>query len=214
MTEPTLNRRDFLKLMAALPLVRLSWQPRPIHRAPKAAADDDRDQPNLLILLFDAFSAQHASLYGYPRHTTPQIERFAERATVYHAHYTGGSFTNPGTASLLTGTHPWDHRSMQLYSPMLASQVKKNFYHALGDTYYGVGYSHNMIATTLLYQCMADLDDFMKTRELCLMDGQLADKLFFNDYDIAVWRERGFRGGGALSAYATSIFYYLFHKDQ
>jgi arylsulfatase A-like enzyme len=207
-----LTRRDFLKLMATLPLVRRSWQPRPITSPPHAAANEE--QPNLLVLLFDAFSAKHASLYGYPRQTTPQMERFAQHATVYHAHYTGGSFTNPGTASLLTGTYPWTHRSMHLYSPMLAPQAKKNVYHALGDDYYSVSYSHNLIATNLLYQCLPDMDDLKMPRELCLVDGQWSDKLFSNDFDIAVWRERNFRGGGALSTYATSIFYYLFHKEQ
>ena len=115
-----MHRRDFLKLMATLPLVRISWRQRDPASILNADAEaTDADRPNILVLLFDTLSARHTSLDGYPRHTTPHLERFAERATVYHAHHASGNFTNPGTASLLTGAYPWKHRSMQLYSPII-----------------------------------------------------------------------------------------------
>ena len=96
---PDFNRRDFLKLAGMLPLG-------------LAAPQLDRslglqsDKKNVIIIVFDAFSAYNISLYGYGRETTPNITRLAERATVYHNHYAGSNFTTPGTASLLTGTYP------------------------------------------------------------------------------------------------------------
>jgi len=63
--------------------------------------------PNVLVIVFDTLSAAHTSVDGYPRRTTPHLERFAERATVYHRHHSAGNFANPGTASLLTGAYPW-----------------------------------------------------------------------------------------------------------
>ena len=65
---------------------------------------------NIIIIVFDAFSAYHISLYGYQRETAPNISRLAERAIVYHNHYAGGNYTTPGTASLLTGAQPWPSR--------------------------------------------------------------------------------------------------------
>lgn len=212
-----MHRRDFLKLMATLPLVRISWRRRALGPFPNAEAQTeaaDAHQPNILILLFDTFSAKHASLYGYPRHTTPHLERFAERATVYHAHQAAGNYTNPGTGSLLTGTYPWKHRSLQLYSPIIPPYVDKNLFRALGDPYHSVTYTHNLVAGTMIYQFLDDLDNFKKTKELCLYDGQLADQFFFNDYDLATWRERIFRGAADLSTYPSSIFYLLLNKEH
>lgn len=57
------------------------------------------------------------SLYGYPRQTTPNIEKAVdEGATVFHRHYAGGSWTPSGTASLMTGTYPWTHRALHAFS--------------------------------------------------------------------------------------------------
>ena len=71
-------------------------------------------QKNVIVLVFDAWSAHDVPLYGYQRDTVPNVVRFAENATVYHNHYTAGTFTVPGTASLLTGLLPWSHRAFQL----------------------------------------------------------------------------------------------------
>ena len=66
----------------------------------------DSNHPNVLIVVFDAWSALNCSLYGYPRDTTPNIKRLAEKGTVYHNHYAAGTWTIPGTSSLLTGALP------------------------------------------------------------------------------------------------------------
>lgn len=201
-----ITRRELLKSLALLPLLA-------VERHPFAAAPAGQPQaaaPNVLILLFDSFSAYHASFYGYPRQTTPHLARFAERATVYHAHYAAGNFTNPGTASLLTGTYPWTHRSLQLFSPMLKSVAPHNLFAAFAEkAYHRITYTHNLVALTLLYQCGADVDTFKMPRDLCLLDDQWADKLFSNDYDLALWRERLFRGGEGLPTMPTSLFYFF-----
>ncbi len=49
-------------------------------RARPAAAPGS---PNVLLLLLDTVRAADLSLYGYPRRTTPELERFAERGTVF-----------------------------------------------------------------------------------------------------------------------------------
>src|SRR5512142_1327858 len=105
---PKFSRRDFLKLgslvSGAFAVSRLASHV-PLQQAASA-------RPNILIIVFDAMSAKNLSLYGYRRKTTPNLERFARRATVFNQHYSPGNFTTPGTASLLTGLYPWTHRAI------------------------------------------------------------------------------------------------------
>jgi arylsulfatase A-like enzyme len=201
MSKP-LHRRDVLKLLALLPLAELARALPAAPRAPRPQAQ----RPNVLILVFDALSAHNVSFLGYPRDTTPHLARFADQATVYHAHYAAGNFTNPGTASLLTGTYPWTHRALQLYAPVLRRLQDRNLFGAFAPGgYHRVAYSHNMVATTLIHGFRDAIDDFMKTRELCLLDDQLSDRLFFNDYDVAFWRERLFWSTQNLPIARTSL---------
>ncbi|UCG22784.1 MAG: sulfatase-like hydrolase/transferase, partial [Chloroflexota bacterium] len=91
------SRRDFLKLLPLLPLMKVSWphilpEERQLQQSPSG--------PNILVLVFDTLSASHMSLFGYDRQTTPNLARFAERATVFHRHQAAGNFTTPGTASI------------------------------------------------------------------------------------------------------------------
>ncbi len=93
-----INRCDFLKLAGLLPLGMAT--PRLMrHLGASQLLQDGRK--NVLVVVFDAFSAYHLSLHGYQRETMPNLARLVERAVVYHNHYAGGSFTTPGTASLL-----------------------------------------------------------------------------------------------------------------
>src|SRR5687768_13543777 len=94
------NRRDFLKLAGLLPLS-LSV-PRLLQTLQPSGSAQEKPK-NVLIVIFDAFSASNIPLYGYDRMTTPNIAHLSKKAIVYHNHFAGGNFTTPGTASLLTG---------------------------------------------------------------------------------------------------------------
>src|SRR5512140_1968324 len=101
-----LSRRDFLKSAGALLLG--SMVPGTVKGLlNRNSPQTDPSLPNVIVLVFDTMSAPHLSLHGYRRATTPDLERFAERATVFHKHISAGNYTSPGTASLLTGTYPW-----------------------------------------------------------------------------------------------------------
>ena len=95
------SRRDFLKLISLLPLSLY---------LPGSITSDAVDKPNILVIIFDSWSAKNTSLYGYPRKTTPNIDRLAEKAIVYHNHYASGHYTYPSTSSFLTGVLPWKHK--------------------------------------------------------------------------------------------------------
>jgi arylsulfatase A-like enzyme len=185
--SPSITRRDFLKLSSLLPLVLL---PLPKIKGIAASSSQDSRQENILIFVFDALSARHIPLYGYPRNTTPNLARFAERATVYHSHHAGGNFTTPGTASILTGVYPWTHRAIHLYGTVQESFRDRNIFSAYPGNGFTFAYTHNFLAEFLLQQFRSSLDLFKRTRELAIYDPEYSDRLFASDYNVARWSEQ------------------------
>ena len=148
-----LSRRDFLKLGGALSagsLLSLS----PSLRNLKAPSD----KPNIIVMVFDAMSAHNLSVYGYARRTTPGLEKIANRATVYHSHYSAGNFTTSGTASMLTGLYPWAHRGINLSGMVRKEVVEHNLFSMLRDEYHCTVFSQNYLADVLLDQFQAGID--------------------------------------------------------
>ena len=67
--------------------------------------------PNVLLVTLDTVRADHLSLYGYPRDTTPHLRRFAEAATVYTRATAPSNMTLATHASLFTGLAASEHRA-------------------------------------------------------------------------------------------------------
>ena len=191
-----IDRRTFLKLLPTVPFYKVAW-PAVQTAVQGKNQEQSGDQPNILFLVFDTLSAQHVSLYGYNRETTPNFARFAEKSTVFHKHVSGGNFTSPGTATLMTGTYPWSHRAIQLHGLVKDEFVQNNMFSLMPDNYHTAAYTHNLLVMSLLHQFRGDLDLFKHTRDLCLADGQFADRLFFEDYTTAFWAETTALQGGA-----------------
>ena len=103
-------------------------------------------------------SARHLSLYGYQRETTPNLTKFASRANVYHAHYSPSNFTSSGTASFLSGLHPWNHRAFNLGGLVRRDLIDHNIFHLIGNEYHRVAFTQNTWADLLLRQYQNDLD--------------------------------------------------------
>ena len=59
--------------------------------------------PNVLLLILDTVRAADLSLYGYARRTTPELERLAERGTVFDRAFAPAPWTLPSHASIFTG---------------------------------------------------------------------------------------------------------------
>lgn len=155
-----LSRRDFLKLISLTP-VSIFAQPLLNLRA-----SADPEMPNIIIIVFDAWSQHNVSLYGYPRPTMPNLDRFAEKATVYHNHYAAGTFTVPGTSSILTGLYPWTHRAFQLGAGIISDHVGHDIFAALSNTHSSLGYSQNKLADQILYQAGDHLDVHIRNGSL------------------------------------------------
>jgi arylsulfatase A-like enzyme len=171
-------RRDFLKISAGY------IAGAALARALPALSKSANDRANVVIILCDALSARHLSLYGYPRLTTPNLDAFAARSAVFHNHYSGGNFTISGTASMLTGMLPWTHRAIN-YSGVIASNIQSNLYAALGSDYYRFAFAQNPWADRLIGQCNADIDRFLAPSAHSLDDGDALIGAFENDHTLA-----------------------------
>jgi len=125
--------------------------------------------PNVIVLVFDAWSASHLQFYGYPRRTMPNLERILEKATVFHNHYAAGTFTTAGTASLLTGMYPWTHRALSLGSGgIVDTQLDHQLFALLSDTHSTLAYTQNKFADLLLYEFTQSIDHHLQTGEFNL----------------------------------------------
>ncbi len=58
---------------------------------------------NVLLIAIDSIRADHMSCYGYPRLTTPYIDRFAKSGTLFENTFSPHIPTTPAYASMLTG---------------------------------------------------------------------------------------------------------------
>ncbi len=67
--------------------------------------------PSVLLVVLDTVRADHLSLYGYERDTTPNLRRFAESATVYARALAPSNMTLATHASLFTGLSATEHRA-------------------------------------------------------------------------------------------------------
>jgi arylsulfatase A-like enzyme len=178
------NRRTFLKLLSILtltPLLRGAYGMQT--GAPSVRPNEEL--PNILVFLFDALSARHLSLHGYRRETTPNLARFAERATVYHSHYSTSNFTSPGTASLLTGTYPWSHRAFNRAGIVERRRADRNLFKLLDGTHHRIAYPQNVWSLLLLSQFRDSIDTLLDPGQWSLYNGTLLARPFTNDADIA-----------------------------
>lgn len=66
-------------------------------------------QPNVIIISLDTTRADHLSLYGYDRNTTPNLIDFAKHAIVYNRAFAASDMTLPTHASIFTGLYPLQH---------------------------------------------------------------------------------------------------------
>jgi arylsulfatase A-like enzyme len=65
--------------------------------------------PNVLVLVMDTVRADHLSLGGYGRATSPHLEQLARQGTLFDGAISTSSWTLPAHVSMLTGRPPHEH---------------------------------------------------------------------------------------------------------
>jgi len=74
-----------------------------------AAAAGAAGRPNVILISLDTVRADHLSVYGYGKKTTPNLEQFARESEVYTRAVSSGDMTLPTHASFFTGLYPSQH---------------------------------------------------------------------------------------------------------
>ena len=68
---------------------------------------------NVVICVIDAARADHIGCYGYPRATTPNMDRLAPQSLLFRRHFCQYPSTKPSTASLFTSQYSDTHLALE-----------------------------------------------------------------------------------------------------
>jgi arylsulfatase A-like enzyme len=75
----------------------------------KTAAAQPGTHANVILIVMDTVRADHLSIYGYGRDTSPNLRQLAGTATLYTRAIASGDMTLSTHASLFTGKYPSSH---------------------------------------------------------------------------------------------------------
>ncbi len=82
----------------------------PTHQSPPAG----KTGANIVLITIDALAADHLSIYGYFRDTSPEMTKVSASSIIFDHFYSNSNFTSAGVGSILTGVLPWTDRILQL----------------------------------------------------------------------------------------------------
>jgi len=91
-------------------------------------------RPDVILIVVDTLRADHTSLLGYARATTPNLERFATRGAVFERCLSASSWTLPSMAMLFAGAY--DARN---------SGVLDQAWTSLPEAFQGAGYQTSAV---------------------------------------------------------------------
>lgn len=69
----------------------------------------DKPKPNVFFVVMDDVRHDHLSCYGYPRKTTPNIDKIAEEGVLFENAFSTSPWSPPSHASMFTGLYPSGH---------------------------------------------------------------------------------------------------------
>jgi arylsulfatase A-like enzyme len=120
---------------------------RPLPDRDTSVARAPDNSPNVLLIVMDTVRADHLSLYGYDRETTPNLKRWAGRGIRFDKARSTAPWTLPSHASMFTGL--WAHQlSVGVSSPL--DDTEPTLAEYLGDRGYSTA---GFVANT--YYCNA-----------------------------------------------------------
>jgi arylsulfatase A-like enzyme len=78
--------------------------------------------PNVLLIVLDAVRPDHLGCYGYPRATSPHLDRLAGESTVFLRAFAASSYTMESAPALFTSTYPSFH-GVHSFSDRLSGDI-------------------------------------------------------------------------------------------
>jgi arylsulfatase A-like enzyme len=98
-----------------------------------------RPKSNFLLVTFDALAAEDMSLYGYRLPTTPNIDAFAQKGTVFTNFFSAATYTTPSIATIMTGIYPSESYVYHLVGYVRRADAAKSLPHTMGSAGYATG---------------------------------------------------------------------------
>jgi arylsulfatase A-like enzyme len=82
------------------------------------------DRPDIVLVTLDTVRADHTSLHGYARDTTPALAELARRGVVFERAYGAGSDTQPALMPLVTGMRYGDSPHTRTEWPRIRDEAE------------------------------------------------------------------------------------------
>ncbi len=100
-----------------MPGARLGLLSKPVGRAgssgvwanPLFTTTAPKQRPNVLLYMIDTLRADHASLYGYARDTTPYLKKLGAQGLIFDDCQVQATWTKPSVASMMTSLYSFTH---------------------------------------------------------------------------------------------------------
>jgi arylsulfatase A-like enzyme len=99
----------------------------------------ERPKSNFVLITFDALAAEDMSLYGRSLPTTPNIDAFARKSTVFTKFFAASTYTTPCIGVMLTGHYPSESRVYGLSGQLPAENAGKTLPHLMRAAGYATG---------------------------------------------------------------------------
>jgi arylsulfatase A-like enzyme len=129
------------------------WQWHSVASVPaRVWSEPAANTPNVIWIVADTLRADHMSLYGYNRPTTPEIDKWAQRGITFEMARSAAPWTLPSHVTMFTGLWPFQHgarvdRPYLGSSPTVAEHLRARGYATAGfvsnvricNQVYGVG---------------------------------------------------------------------------
>ncbi len=146
------SRRVGILVAGVLPFYAL-WQWHSVASAPdRVWAEPAAGEPNVIWIVADTLRADHMSIHGYHRSTTPELEKWAKQGVTFDMARSAAPWTLPSHVTMFTGLWPSEHGSRvdRPYlgsSPTVAENLRSRGYATAGfvsnvricNRVYGVG---------------------------------------------------------------------------
>jgi len=97
------------KLLAAWGVAIVGCVPAATQEAPTAAPAAPRRPPNVVVVVIDTLRRDHLGCYGGTAGLSPRLDALAAESALFERCLAPSSWTEPSTASLLTGLYPTRH---------------------------------------------------------------------------------------------------------
>jgi arylsulfatase A-like enzyme len=155
---------------------------------PLAACARKIEKPNVLLITIDTLRADRISAAGYPRATTPNLDRLAAEGLRFTHAETPRAKTTPAIATIFTGLYPHDHGVRDLLVPiekkipLLPDALRKAGYatgaivgnYVLQDRFSGLARGFDAWCEELPDKDGVPPDDVPQRRARSMTDGALA----------------------------------------